>query len=75
MDKLPSLPHIPNRRHPMFIGIRGLATKNPVVKGASLGSLALNAYAIFAFVWWPIIATLVLDFGLKSLFGDAGNSG
>lgn len=55
-----------------FLAIGGIATKHPIVVASSVVSLALNIYAIFSFQWWPIIASIVVDFGFKRLFGDPG---
>ncbi len=57
-----------------LLAIGGLKAKHPGVFGASLCSLALNVYAIYAFLWWPIGASLVIDLGFKILFGDPGGS-
>lgn len=57
----------------ILLAIGGLATKHPVVIGASPCSMALNVYAIFAFVWWPIAVSFLFDWGLKKLFGDPGS--
>jgi ATP/ADP translocase len=55
-----------------LLALGGLNTKHPIVVIASMISLSLNGYAIFAFVWWPIPASLVSDFIFKRLFGDPG---
>ena len=56
----------------MLLALGGLNTKNPVVVSAYVVSLLLNAYAIYAFIWWPIAAGIAVDFGFKMAFGDPG---
>jgi ATP/ADP translocase len=56
----------------IVLAVGGLNTKHPVVVAASVCSMALNIYAIFAFLWWPIAASLVVDWGSKKVFGDPG---
>ena len=55
-----------------LLALGGLNTKHPVVISASVVSLLLNAYAIYAFVWWPIAVSIAVDFGFKAAFGDPG---
>ena len=55
-----------------LLALGGLNTKHSVVKSASVVSLLLNAYAIYAFVWWPIAVSIAVDFGFKMVFGDPG---
>jgi len=56
----------------VILAIGGINTPHPVVKTASVCSLLLNIYAIFAFVWWPIGASILVDLFLKKAFGDPG---
>lgn len=55
-----------------YLALGGLYTRHPVVIVASAVSLALNGYAIFQLVWWPIPASIASDFVFKFLFGDPG---
>ena len=56
----------------ILLGIGGPNTRHPVVVTASLCSIALNVYAIIAFLWWPIVVSFVVDLGFKKAFGDPG---
>lgn len=55
-----------------ILALGGLNSKHPIAIAASVCSLALNIYALVAFVWWPIIASIIVDFGFKKLFSDPG---
>jgi len=55
-----------------LLAIGGLNSPSPVVKLASACSLLLNGYAIWAFIWWPIPVSFVVDFGFKLASGDPG---
>tara|TARA_R110001592_G_C13173620_1_gene750069 strand:- start:728 stop:955 length:228 start_codon:yes stop_codon:yes gene_type:complete len=55
-----------------FLALGGLNTKNSIVISASIVSLCLNTYAIYAFVWWPIPASIAVDLIFKKVFGDPG---
>ena len=57
----------------ILLGVGGLATRHPVVIIASAISIALNLYAIFAFIWWPIVAGFAVDWIFKLMFGDPGS--
>jgi hypothetical protein len=50
-----------------LLALGGLNTKQPVVVLSSAMSLALNAYAIYEFIWWPIAASIIIDLILKRL--------
>jgi hypothetical protein len=56
----------------VLLALGGLNTKHPIVISASVASLFLNAYAIYAFVWWPIVVSIVIDLIFKKVFGDPG---
>lgn len=58
----------------VLLAIGGLNTPHPVVKAASVCSLLLNGYAIYAFVWWPIAVSILVDLVFKKAFGDPGVS-
>lgn len=56
----------------VLLALGGLNTKNPTVVSASIVSLCLNAYAIYTFLWWPIVVSIVVDLIFKKVFGDPG---